>query len=32
MKFWREFLLDWVPWVALAVLGMFLSIAYMAIH
>lgn len=32
MDFWKEFLTDWVPWTALAILGMFLTIAYLAIH
>jgi len=32
MKFWKEFLTDWVPWCALAALGSFLGIVFLAIH
>ena len=31
MKFWKEFLTDWIVWAALTALTCFLGIAYMAI-
>ena len=31
MKFWKEFLIDWVTYAALAALTAFLGIAYLAI-
>lgn len=31
MRFWKEFLKDWLPWTALTVVILFISIAYMAI-
>ena len=32
MRFWKEFLTDWFTYALITVVGMFLSIAYMAIH